>query len=137
LEAPRPRLATAQRTVLDERLSPIPVHPAAHGFVAGRSAIIGAARRKRIDAYSRASGIRCTRYTDDLTFSADPQLSSRSHSLLNAVDNIVRQKGSQLNPAKTRMRRRDQRQVVTGIVVKDHPHLARPEFDRLRAILHD
>lgn len=43
LEAPRPRPATAQRTVLDERLSRIPVHPAAHGFVAGRSAIIRAA----------------------------------------------------------------------------------------------
>jgi RNA-directed DNA polymerase len=32
---------------------------------------------------------------------------------------------------------RDQRQVVTGIVVNDHPNLARPEFDRLKAILHD
>jgi retron-type reverse transcriptase len=43
LEAPKPRLAQLQRTVLDELLSPIPVHPAAHGFVAGRSAITGAA----------------------------------------------------------------------------------------------
>jgi hypothetical protein len=43
LEAPKPRLARLQRTVLDELLAPIPVHPAAHGFVAGRSAITGAA----------------------------------------------------------------------------------------------
>ena len=43
LEAPKPRLARLQRTILDELLAPIPVHPAAHGFVAGRSAITGAA----------------------------------------------------------------------------------------------
>ena len=37
LEAPRPRLATAQRSILDRLLSGIPVHEAAHGFVRGRS----------------------------------------------------------------------------------------------------
>lgn len=37
LEAPRPRLATAQRRILDRLLSGIPVHEAAHGFVRGRS----------------------------------------------------------------------------------------------------
>ncbi|MET0865194.1 MAG: hypothetical protein ABWZ98_12750, partial [Nakamurella sp.] len=43
LEAPKPRLAAVQRKILDVLLAPIPVHPAAHGFVAGRSAISGAA----------------------------------------------------------------------------------------------
>ena len=42
LEAPRPRLRARQRHILDELLAPIPVHPACHGFVAGRSAITGA-----------------------------------------------------------------------------------------------
>ena len=42
LEAPRPRLRRAQRTVLDEVLALIPVHPAAHGFVPGRSAVTAA-----------------------------------------------------------------------------------------------
>jgi hypothetical protein len=37
LEAPRPRLATAQRRILDRLLAGIPVHEAAHGFVRGRS----------------------------------------------------------------------------------------------------
>jgi RNA-directed DNA polymerase len=233
LEAPRPRLAAIQRTVLDDLLAPIPVHPAAHGFVASRSAITGAAvhagaavvitldlehffssitagriwgvlraagypepvahllagltthaapvsalrsmprgpdsardfrlRRRlatphlpqgapsspqlanlvaysldrRIDAYSHAAGIRYTRYADDLTLSGGPELARRRQSLLNAVETIVFQEGFRLNPAKTRMRQRHQRQVVTGIVVNDHPNLARPEFDRLKAILHD
>lgn len=36
LEAPRPRLAQAQRRLLDLALAAIPVHEAAHGFVRGR-----------------------------------------------------------------------------------------------------
>ena len=42
LEAPRPRLKMIQRRVLDGLLAPLPVHPGAHGFVAGRSALTGA-----------------------------------------------------------------------------------------------
>lgn len=37
LEAPRPRLAQAQRHILDRLLASVPVHEAAHGFVRGRS----------------------------------------------------------------------------------------------------
>lgn len=43
LEIPAPRLRTIQRSVLAELLSPIPLHPAAHGFVPGRSVVTGAA----------------------------------------------------------------------------------------------
>lgn len=42
LETPRPRLRTAQRVLLDRVLAPVPPHPAAHGFVTGRSAVTGA-----------------------------------------------------------------------------------------------
>ena len=38
IEAPKPRLRALQRRLLDELLGRIPVHPAAHGFVPGRSA---------------------------------------------------------------------------------------------------
>lgn len=43
LEAPRPRLKALQRRVLSQILSKIPAHDAAHGFVAGRSAVTHAA----------------------------------------------------------------------------------------------
>ena len=42
LEVPTPRLRAVQRVLLDRVLAPIPPHPAAHGFVAGRSALTGA-----------------------------------------------------------------------------------------------
>ncbi|MFI7335807.1 reverse transcriptase family protein [Micromonospora aurantiaca (nom. illeg.)] len=38
IEAPKSRLRALQRRLLAEVLGPIPVHPAAHGFVPGRSA---------------------------------------------------------------------------------------------------
>jgi RNA-directed DNA polymerase len=37
IEAPKPRLRALQRQVLDDLLGRLPVHPAAHGFVPGRS----------------------------------------------------------------------------------------------------
>ncbi|SMH50330.1 RNA-directed DNA polymerase [Rathayibacter oskolensis] len=43
LEIPRARLRAVQRTVLEEVVGLAAVHPAAHGFVPGRSAISGAA----------------------------------------------------------------------------------------------
>jgi RNA-directed DNA polymerase len=43
LEIPKDRLKIAQRQILDTILSHIPVHPAAHGFVAGRSILSAAA----------------------------------------------------------------------------------------------
>lgn len=44
LEVPKPRLRAVQRTALDEILTFLPVHDAAHGFVPGRSAVSGAAQ---------------------------------------------------------------------------------------------
>ena len=232
LEAPKPRLKAVQRAVLDELLSPIPVHPAAHGFVTGRSASTGAAphvgsdvvitldlehffaaitagriwgilrsagypepvahllagltthatpvstlgempagpdrgrdfrlRRRlaaphlpqgaptspqlanlvafaldrRLAAYARASGATYTRYADDLSFSGGVNLARRSAAFAAGVGRIVNESGFRLNPAKTRSRKRSQRQVVTAIVVNEKTNLSRPEVDMLRAVLH-
>lgn len=233
LEAPKPELRGLQRSVLDDLLSPIPVHPAAHGFVAGRSAITGAAEHldahivisldlehffasitagriwgllravgypepvahllvgltthaapisalssmpsgrdsardfrlrrrlaaphlpqgaptspglanlvtfsldRRLESYARAAGARYTRYADDLTFSGGAALAARSSALLAAVGRITRQEGFRVHPGKTRLRDRSSRQLVTGIVVNDRTNVPRPEFDRLKAVLHD
>ncbi|MEP6560759.1 MAG: reverse transcriptase family protein, partial [Nakamurella sp.] len=92
---------------------------------------------RRLETYARAAGIRYTRYADDLTFSGGAALVRRAAALITAVRLMIEQEGFQLNPAKTRRRRADQRQLVTGIVVNDRTNLARPEFDLLKAVLHD
>jgi len=233
LEAPKSRLLAMQRRILDELLAPIPVHPAAHGFVTDRSAVTGAAahvgadvvvsldlehffasvtagrvwgvlraagypepvahlltgltthatpvavltvmpdhddagrgfrlRRRlaaphlpqgaptspqlanlvmftldrRLQAYATAAGMTYTRYADDLTFSGTTAVLRHPDSLIAAVTKMAQREGFRINPGKSRVRRGHQRQLVTGIVVNQKTNLARSEYDRLRAILHD
>jgi RNA-directed DNA polymerase len=73
-----------------------------------------------------------SRYADDLTFSG-----ADLRGLPAAVEAVVRDEGFAPNPRKTVIRRSARRQSVCGIVVNVHPNAARPEYDRLRAILHD
>lgn len=233
LEIPRARLARAQRTVLDRVLAPVPCHPAAHGFVVGRSARTGAAlhvgsdvvlsldlagffatvtapriygllrtagypeavahlltglcttaapvrvlagmppggnaedryrlRRAlaathlpqgapsspqlanlsayrldcRLAGLAAATSATYTRYADDLALSGGPDLTRRAARVVSAVRRIVEDEGFGLNAAKTRVQPRAGRQTVTGIVVNDRLNATRPEYERLRATLHN
>ena len=230
LEAPRPRLNAAQRTVLQGILAVVPTHDAAHGFVPGRSAVTGASQHsgaatvltldlesffasvtaarvygvfrsagypesvahtlaglcttsapiavlrtmptggdpetrfrlrswlthphlpqgaptspalanlcafvldRRLAGLAGSRGLTYTRYADDLCFSGS--LGSPD-SLVELVTGIVREEGFRLNENKSKLRRSHQRQQVTGIVVNEGTNLARTEYERLKAILHD
>jgi len=92
---------------------------------------------RRLAALADAAGLRYTRYADDLTFSGGPDLRRGAHALISTVEKIVRGESFALNPSKTRVRHPHQRQSVTGIVVNQRPNIARPEYDRLKAVLHD
>ncbi len=67
---------------------------------------------KRIEAYCRYNGIAYTRYSDDMTFSGDFDVSL----LLKTLRFILQDGGFALNDDKTRVLRRGQRQSITGIV---------------------
>lgn len=99
--------------------------------------LVAYALDRRLAAYAEASGACYTRYADDLSFSGGPDLARRSRAFTAGVGRIVGESGFRLNPAKTRSRRRSQRQVVTGIVVNEKTNLARPDVDRLKAALHE
>lgn len=231
LEVPTPRLRTAQRTLLERVLAPVPAHPAAHGFVPGRSALTGARQHvgadvvltmdltsffaavgagrvyrvlrtagypepvarllaglcttaatrddlatmgpggtredrarlrralaaphlpqgsptsahlanlcasrldRRLAGWAARSGAVYTRYADDLTFSGGPAVARRVGALQAGVQRIVADEGFAVNPAKTRVRGRGARQLVTGLVVNDRLAVPRDEVDRLRAQL--
>lgn len=233
IEAPKPRMAGLQRKILDEILSAIPVHPAAHGFVPGRSAVTGATlhvgaqvlvtldlehffaavtagrvwgilraagypepvahlltglithatpvavlagmplgvdpdrnfrlRRRlatphlpqgaptspqlanlvahsldrRLAAYADSIGVTYTRYADDLSFSGGPDLARQAPTLIRAVQRFAQAEGFGINPAKSRVRRDSQRQLVTGIVVNRRTNVTRADYDRLKSVLHD
>lgn len=233
LEAPTPLLRETLRRLLSRVLAAVPVHPAAHGFVAGRSALTHARRHvghdvvvtldlrhffagitaariygvfrqlgypepvayaaaalvtnrvptavlaqippggdasdrhllrarlrtphlpqgaptspalanlvcygldARLSGYAAASGIRYTRYADDLTFSGPDTLRRGAPRLVAAVGRVVVDEGFVLHRTKTRVQPRGDRQLVTGLVVNDQLGVPRAAYERLRATLHE
>ncbi len=233
LEAPTPLLRQTLRRLLHEVLVCVPAHPAAHGFVPGRSAITharqhvgaevvlsldlrhfftaitrgrayglfrsmgypepvsaslaglvtnrvphhvlaampaggeGTARHRlrswlrsphlpqgaptspslanlacypldaRLAGYAAAAGAHYSRYADDLAFSGSAELGSRAGRLVTKVSVMAAEEGFLVHSGKTRVQPATGRQQVTGIVVNTRPNIARDEYDRLRAVLHE
>jgi len=78
-----------------------------------------------------------TRYADDLTFSFPGEHPGSIHRLLWFVKKIVEDEGYELHlKKKLHIRRRHDRQQVTGLVVNERINLPRPVRRRLRAIEH-
>ncbi|WP_432537554.1 reverse transcriptase family protein [Kineococcus arenarius] len=91
---------------------------------------------RRLAGLADALGARVTRYADDVTFSGGPHLAAGADRLVRCVGALAADEGFALNPAKTTVRGRGQRQLVTGVVVNERPNPVRGEFDRLKAVLH-
>ena len=230
IEAPKPRLRAAQRRLLTDVIGPIPTHPAAHGFVVGRSphtfaaphagrplvirmdvtsffasvtaprvygllrsagypepvahtiTALGTTRTpssvcgsaplnvpdrpyrlallrtahlpqgaptspalanlcgfrldRRLSGLAAAIGMRYTRYADDLAFSGDLSPAA-ALKFVATVTEIAGDEGFRINARKTRIRGRGDRQALAGLVVNAAPAVARDEYDRLRALLHN
>jgi len=79
---------------------------------------------------------RCTRYADDLTFSANGDPTAKTAWLLARLRHIAAEENFTVNEAKTRVQRPNAQQTVTGIVVNHRPNVPRETLRRLRAILH-
>jgi hypothetical protein len=92
---------------------------------------------RRLARLARSFGARYTRYADDLTFSGGRRLLDGAPRLRAGVARVVREEGFALRRDKSSLTTRAGRQRVCGIVVNEHPNVARPEYDRLRALLHE
>lgn len=91
----------------------------------------------RITALAERRGARYTRYADDLTFSFESDDSDAIHELIRAVKLVLQDEGYEIHHRrKLRIRRRHQRQFVTGLVVNEQPALPRTTRRKLRAIEH-
>jgi RNA-directed DNA polymerase len=91
----------------------------------------------RLHGLAQAMGAVYTRYADDLTFSGGDELVRAAERLPVQVGAMALEEGFALNHRKTRIMRASARQQVTGIVVNTHPNVARDDFDRLKATLHN
>ena len=89
----------------------------------------------RLAGAAESLGFRYSRYADDLVFShAEP--TAPIAILLTLAQSIITNCGFVVNAEKTSVCRPHQRQVVTGVVVNEAPHVSREDRRRFRAILH-
>lgn len=78
-----------------------------------------------------------TRYADDLAFSGGRDLARRADAFVRAATAIVEDAGHSVNRLKSRVRPAGIRQSVTSVVVNERTNVPRPDFDRLKAIIHN
>lgn len=91
----------------------------------------------RLAGLAESFGGTYTRYADDLTFSGGGKLARNPGYFIHAATHIVQDEGHGLNTQKSRVRTAAQRQSVTSVVVNEHTNIARSEFERLKAIIHN
>jgi hypothetical protein len=92
---------------------------------------------QRLAGLAARYDVNYTRYADDLAFSGDAGFAQRVRTFQSSVAAIVRDEGFSICPSKTRIMHAHMRQNLTGIVVNAHVNVARAEYDRLKAILHN
>jgi len=91
----------------------------------------------RLAALAAGLGASYTRYADDLAFSGGEEVLVAAPALRAAAARIAREEGFRVNPAKGALMTAAGRQRVCGMVVNVRPNVARPEYDALKAILHN
>jgi hypothetical protein len=92
---------------------------------------------RRLAGLAARLGARYTRYADDLVLSGDRVLARHAGRTRGTVAAIVAAEGLRLNARKTQLMTAGGRQRVAGVVVNAHANVARDEYDRLKAILHN
>lgn len=89
----------------------------------------------RLSSAARAAGLAYSRYADDLAFSAHGDAARSAGPFATLAAAIALDEGFDVNFRKTRVMRPSVRQQLCGVVVNAHPNVARPDYDRLKAIL--
>lgn len=88
---------------------------------------------RRLGGFCSSKEWKYTRYCDDITISGNDLFSLKD---VHAVRRIISSEGFEVNASKTRLRRRNASQVVTGLVVNEHPNISRQQRRVLRAAFH-
>jgi hypothetical protein len=91
----------------------------------------------RLEGLARAAGAHYTRYADDLIFSGDEAFVRAVRRFRDHVAAVTLEEGFVVQHKKTRVMRQGVRQQAAGVVLNLHPNVPRPDFDQLKAILHN
>ncbi len=112
------------------------------------SNFIAATLDRRLTRLAKESGVRFSRYADDITFSTNHNAFSPNIALFTRgekgdtvtpgepLERAINAAGFTINHKKVRLQRRHQRQGVTGLTVNEKPNVPRKAVRHLRAMLH-
>lgn len=100
---------------------------------------------KQLGDLAKECGCFYTRYADDLTFSTNKSIFPKEIAYLTdskwepsaGLVQLIQKHSFEINPQKTSMRTRSDRQLVTGLIVNDYPNIQRKRLKQVRAMLHD
>lgn len=91
---------------------------------------------RRLAGVAKRFGLRYTRYADDITFSSMHNVYQPDSAFRKELERIISGQNFKINPKKTRLHHRGQRQEVTGLIVGEKINVTRRYVKDVRAILH-
>jgi RNA-directed DNA polymerase len=91
----------------------------------------------RLAGLARKAGAEYTRYADDLLFSGDGDFERSLERFRVFVLAILLDEGFSIRHRKTRVMRSGTRQSAAGVLINKRTNIAREDYDRLKAILHN
>lgn len=91
---------------------------------------------RRLRGLAKRFGLSYSRYADDITFSSDHYVYSLNGDFRKELDRIISSQGFRMNPAKTRLQKRGERQEVTGLTVNELPNVTRKYVREIRDLLY-
>ncbi len=88
----------------------------------------------RLTGLAKRFGVNYSRYADDITFSSDHNVYSGD--FLAELNRIIKLENLEINSSKTRLQKRGERQVVTGITVNEGLNVSKKYIKQLRMYLY-
>lgn len=87
-----------------------------------------------LQEFASQNKLNYSRYADDLTFSSNERITDEMKSKLKE---IIQSHRFEINPKKWRIRTKNQKQLVTGLVVNQKVNVDRKLIRKVRAMIHD
>ncbi len=91
---------------------------------------------KKLRRLSSRHGVKYSRYADDMTFSSMHNVYKEDSVFMKSLFSFIEEEGFTVNPGKTRLQKRGERQEVTGLTVNDKVNTAHKYTRELRNILY-
>lgn len=91
---------------------------------------------KKLSRLSFSHGVKYSRYADDMTFSSMHNVYQEDSDFMKSLFSFIEEERFTVNPEKTRLQKRGERQEVTGLTVNDKVNTAHKYTRELRNILY-